>query len=171
VFKTVDETDHRARVEEIHARHSVALLRYLTRFAGERHAAEDMLQETMLRVWRHRDSLPWDDDNRARGWLFTVARNVAIDADRMKRVRPAEVALSNLYDTKASTDTPDSALATDAMTRAFAELSETQKDVIRHLYFRGDTIEEVALRLGIPAGTVKSRAHYGIRALRAAVGA
>jgi RNA polymerase sigma-70 factor, ECF subfamily len=165
----MDDTHHRARIEEIHAKHSLALLRYLIRFAGERHAAEDMLQETMLRAWRHRDSLPWDD-NGVRGWLFTVARNVAIDADRMRRVRPAEVALTDLNDTAAVADsTPDSALAAQEMARAFAKLSKMQREVIRHLYFRGDTIEEVATRLGIPAGTVKSRAHYGVQALRAAV--
>jgi RNA polymerase sigma-70 factor, ECF subfamily len=164
----MDDTHHKARIEQIHAKHSLALLRYLIRFAGERHAAEDMLQETMLRAWRHRETLPWDE-NGVRGWLFTVARNVAIDADRMRKVRPAEVALTALNDTAAASDTPDSAIATQAMVRAFAELSEMQQDVIRHLYFRGDTIEEVATRLGIPAGTVKSRAHYGVQALRAAV--
>jgi RNA polymerase sigma-70 factor, ECF subfamily len=166
----MDDTHHRVRIERIHAEHSFALLRYLIRFAGERHAAEDMLQETMLRAWRYRETLPWDE-NGLRGWLFTVARNVAIDADRMRRVRPAEVALTALNDTAAATDTPDSALATQAMVSAFAELSTMQQDVIRHLYFRGDTIEEVATRLGIPAGTVKSRAHYGVQALRAAVAA
>jgi RNA polymerase sigma-70 factor, ECF subfamily len=164
----MDDTHHRARIEAIHAKHSLALLRYLIRFAGERHAAEDMVQETMLRAWRHRDSLP-GDENGVRGWLFTVARNLAIDADRMRRVRPAEVALTDLNDTVAAADTPDSALAAQEMARAFAKLSEMQRDVIRHLYFRGDTIEEVATRLGIPAGTVKSRAHYGVQALRAAV--
>ena len=171
MLQTIDETDHRARIEAMHAKHGVALLRYLTRFAGERHAAEDMLQETMLRAWRHRETLPWDDDNRTRGWIFRVARNVAIDADRMRRVRPAEVALSDVGDVPVSPDTPDSAIAVEAMTTAFAKLSEMQRDVIRHLYFRGGTIEEVAARLGIPVGTVKSRAHYGMRALRAAVGA
>ena len=62
-----------------------------------------------------------------------------------------------------------SAIAAQEMARAFAELSEMQRDVIRQIYFRGDTIEEVATRLGIPEGTVKSRAHYGVQALRAAV--
>jgi RNA polymerase sigma-70 factor (ECF subfamily) len=164
----MDDTHHRARIEQIHAKHSLALLRYLIRFAGERHAAEDMLQETMLRAWRHREALP-GDENGVRGWLFTVARNVAIDADRMRRVRPAEVTLTDLNDTAAASDTPDSAIAAQEMVRAFASLSETQRDVIRQIYFRGDTIEEVATRLGIPAGTVKSRAHYGVQAMRAAV--
>jgi RNA polymerase sigma-70 factor (ECF subfamily) len=164
----MDDTHHRVRIEQIHAEHSLALLRYLIRFAGERHAAEDMLQETMLRAWRHRDALP-GDENGVRGWLFTVARNVAIDADRMRRVRPAEVALTDLNDAVAAPDSPDSALAARDMVRAFANLSEVQRDVIRQIYFRGDTIEEVATRLGIPAGTVKSRAHYGVQALRAAV--
>jgi RNA polymerase sigma-70 factor (ECF subfamily) len=166
----MDDTHHRARIEELHAKHSLALLRYLFRWAGERQAAEDMLQETMLRAWRHRDSLPWDE-NGVRGWLFTVARHVAIDADRMRRVRPAEVELTDLADAAVAADTPESALAAQAMVHAFAELNQLQRDVIRRLYFRGDTIDEVAAGLGIPAGTVKSRAHYGVQALRAAVSA
>src|SRR5206468_9638806 len=110
------------RIEQIHAKHSLALLRYLIRFAGERYAAEDMLQETMLRAWRHRDKLP-GDENGVRGWLFTVARNVAIDADRMRRVRPAEVALSDLNDTVAAPDSHDSAIAAQEMARAFSAVS------------------------------------------------
>jgi hypothetical protein len=87
----------------------------------------------------------------------------------MRRVRRAEVALTDLNDAVAAPDSLDSALAAQGHG---PDVRETERDAARHDppdLLPGDTIEEVAARLGIPAGTVKPRAPYGVQALRAAV--
>jgi RNA polymerase sigma-70 factor (ECF subfamily) len=137
----------------------------LTRY--ERQAAEDLLQETMLRVWRHMDSLPTGEES-VRRWLFTIARRVAIDAARMRRVRPSEVSLLEAGHAAAD-DTTNSALAVQTVVGAFHRLSEDHRSVLTELYFRGSSVEEVSRRLTLPAGTVKSRAHYAMQSLRAAM--
>ncbi|MGJ6967676.1 sigma factor [Streptosporangium sp. G11] len=70
---------------------AVPLRRYLVRLTqGQPEAAEDLLQETVLRAWRKVDDLPKEAES-LRRWIFTVARNVVIDAVRTRMARPAEV--------------------------------------------------------------------------------
>src|SRR5688572_22142812 len=66
--------------------HQHSLLNFATRLTGDRAAAEDVVQETFFRAWRHPESFA--DGTSARGWLITVARNVVIDRVRAKTVRP-----------------------------------------------------------------------------------
>src|SRR3954451_2580524 len=81
-------SDAERRLAEVHATHARSLMRFLLSLTrNERHAAEDLLQETMLRVWRRWDLLP-DGEENVRRWLFTIGRRVSIDAARMRRVRP-----------------------------------------------------------------------------------
>src|SRR4051794_41013629 len=99
-----------ATMESVHAIHARPLLRFLMGLTrNERTAAEDLLQETMLRVWRNIGSLPSDEES-PRKWLFTIARRVAIDAARARRVRPSEVSLVEADQMK-TVDTTDGALA------------------------------------------------------------
>jgi RNA polymerase sigma-70 factor (ECF subfamily) len=159
------------RMTALHTEHAAALLSYLTRFTGgNRQSAEDLLQETMLRAWRRLDSVPGEPEN-ARRWLFTVARNVAIDAIRRKRARPPEV---DLLETDAAfgagpDSTTDTVVAIDSLRRGLRGLSSMHRRVLSELHVRGHTAGETAERLGVPVGTVKSRAHYALRSLRAAV--
>ncbi|WP_203821593.1 sigma-70 family RNA polymerase sigma factor, partial [Paractinoplanes ferrugineus] len=144
------------------------LLRFLLGLTrNQRPAAEDLLQETMLRAWRHRDSLPAEEEN-ARRWLFTIARRVAIDAVRSRQSRPTEVSLVEA-DQINSVDGVDGAMALHDLKVAFQRLSSEQRLVLQELHIRGASIEEAAQRLGVPAGTVKSRAHYAMRVLRTAL--
>ena len=159
------------RLTELHARYASVLLRYLAGFtAGNRQSAEDLLQETMIRAWRHLDDLPAEPEQ-TRRWMFTVARNVAIDAIRRKQARPAEV---DLHDPDAvlepvPDDTSGTVLAVDSLRSALAGLSAVHRRILDELYVQGRTPGETAKLLGVPVGTVKSRAHYALRSLRAAV--
>lgn len=156
---------------ELHTTHAPDLLSYLTGFTGgNRQSAEDLLQETMLRAWRRLDSVPSEPEN-ARRWLFTVARNVAIDAIRRKRARPPEV---DLLETDSAfgagpDSTTETVVAIDSLRRGFRALSSMHRRILSELYVQGHTAGETAERLGVPVGTVKSRAHYAMRSLRAAV--
>jgi RNA polymerase sigma-70 factor (ECF subfamily) len=158
------------RLTDLHTRYASILLFYLNGFTdGNRQSAEDLLQETMIRAWRHMESVPQDPDQ-TRRWMFTVARNVAIDAIRRKRTRPSEVELFESDSLDAGPDTTtDTVMAMETLRTALTSLSRSQRFILTELYLRGRTANEAARRLGVPVGTVKSRAHYALRSLRAAI--
>src|SRR4051812_39759686 len=75
----------------LYEQHAAPLLSYAIRLTGgDRGRAEDVVQETLLRAWRHPEALD-PDRGPVRSWLFTVARNVAVDAHRARKSRPTEV--------------------------------------------------------------------------------
>src|SRR6476469_3768981 len=90
------EGKHMGTMDSVVAAHGPALLAYATRLTGgDRHAAEDVVQETGLRAWRHVDRLT-EDRGSVRGWLMRVAHNIAIGQHRGRRARPTEVELPEL---------------------------------------------------------------------------
>ncbi|KQX65805.1 sigma-70 family RNA polymerase sigma factor [Angustibacter sp. Root456] len=154
-------------MRQLHDEHAAALWRYCLRLtAGDRARAEDVVQETMLRAWRR---LPDLDDTRMslRPWLFTVARRIVIDEWRSQRARP-EVAVAELPES-ASDDESDQLLLSWTVAEALTHLTAEHRAVLRECYFRGRSVAEAARRLGVPEGTVKSRTHYALRALRLAL--
>ncbi|GLY00672.1 MULTISPECIES: sigma-70 family RNA polymerase sigma factor [Actinoplanes] len=157
------------RIDALHADHYASLLRFLIRLThGEQQTAEDLAQETMLRAWRHADRLP-DDFGGERRWLFAVARNLVIDLFRTRRSRPAETPVLDLGWVPASGDSSEAAIAVQSVLTAFTRLTDAQRDVLTDLHLRGEEAGVVAARLRVPVGTVKSRAHYALRALRDAM--
>jgi RNA polymerase sigma-70 factor (ECF subfamily) len=122
----------------------------------------------MIRAWRNIDRVPVEDENQRR-WLFIVARRIAIDAARSRRARSAEVGPSHL-DTESSVDSSTEAVvAADTLRRAIRSLSPDQRIILNEVYIHGRTMNEVARRLGIPQGTVKSRSFYALQVIRDAV--
>ncbi|RKR86729.1 RNA polymerase sigma-70 factor (ECF subfamily) [Micromonospora pisi] len=159
-----------ARMQALHADHAEPLYRFLLRLTwGERYLAEDLLQDTMLQAWRHLDRLPTEAEA-LRRWLFTVARRIAIDAARARQARPTEVGVTDMTQLAESTDATEGVVAVQTVRRALPKLTPAHRAVLVELYFLGRSTDEAAARLGIPEGTVKSRAHYALRALRAAIG-
>lgn len=133
---------------------------------GDVQAAEDVVQETMLRGWQHADGLV---PERAGSWLRTVARNIAISSyHRRRRARPQEVPLTE-NDVPAAGDGMDGREDTWLIAAAINGLRPKHKDVIVELYYHRRPVAEVARMLGIPEGTVRSRCYYGLRALHRAL--
>ena len=99
------------------------LLAYALRLIdGDRSRAEDIVQETLVRAWRHLDRLD-EDAGPVRPWLFTVAQHLAIDAHRARRARPPEVgeaALASVPDLDQVEGALDRIIVTDALQRAVA---------------------------------------------------
>lgn len=153
-------------VRALYAEHAAPLLRYALRMTdGDRQRAEDIVQETLLRAWMHPEAIA---DRPARPWLFAVARNLAVDAHRARKARPHEVGESALS-LVAVPDEADRVLESWAVADALAALRPDHRRVLLETYYRGRSVAEAATVLGIPAGTVKSRAFYALRALRLAL--
>ena len=155
-----------AFIRALYAEHGGALLRHALRLAGgDRQRAEDLVQETMVRAWRHPGALA---GRPARPWLFAVARNLAVDAYRARQSRPPEAGQAAL-DMLPADDDADRTLESWAVAEALASLRPDHRKVIVETYYRGCSVAEAAATLGIPAGTVKSRTFYALKALKLAL--
>ncbi|WP_245594345.1 sigma-70 family RNA polymerase sigma factor [Actinospica robiniae] len=163
-----------ARLRALHDQYSGQLFGYVLRQThGDRQAAEDIVQETLLRAWTHPDALD-PAKGSVRAWLFAVARNLVIDAARARQARPREVAAERLgEDWAASVPDPgedafERSLNALQVAEVLEQLSPEHRSVLVETYYRGATVAEAAKTLGVPPGTVKSRTYYALRALRSA---
>jgi RNA polymerase sigma-70 factor (ECF subfamily) len=139
---------------------------YVRRLAGgDRQLAEDIVQETLLRAWQHAGDL---DVERARPWLFTVARRLIIDADRGRRARPQQTPVA-FVEESSTRDELDAALDACLLLDALGALAPAHREVIVESFYRGRSTREIAARLNVPDGTVRSRMFYALRALRLAL--
>lgn len=148
--------------------HAGPLLGFVLRLnGGDRGAAEDVVQETLLQAWRHPEAL---DPARGplRPWLFTVARRLVIDQHRARRARPPEVGDDGLADLPAD-DGIDAALDRWVIADALDSLTAVHREALLHTYYAGRTVTEAARVLGVPPGTVKSRVFYALKALKLAL--
>ena len=155
-----------AFVRALYAEHGGALLRYALHLtSGDRQRAEDLVQETMVRAWRHPEALA---GRPVKPWLYAVARNLAVDSWRARRARPQETGQAAL-ELLPSDDDTDRTLESWIIADALASLRPAHRRVIIETYYRGRSVTQAAAALGIPAGTVKSRAFYALKALKLAL--
>lgn len=134
--------------------------------------AEDLAQETFLRVHQAIGRFAPDGPATLGGWILTIARRLCHDRARGARLR-VEVAMGDGMETAAATRTPEEAaeeanLAT-ALYAALAALSEEQRAVFALREWDGLEYEEIAAIEGVPVGTVRSRLARAREALRAAL--
>jgi RNA polymerase sigma-70 factor (ECF subfamily) len=168
-LRSMPSADAEAKVSQLYRENSAYVLRYVTRLLRDRYLAEDVVQETMLRAWRHCDELS-PEKGSMRGWLIRVAHNIAMDKLRMRRSRPAEVAEESAPEGVLA-DHADAVVTALQVQHALSRLSPGHRDVLELMYLNGFTAKETAERLGIPEGTVFSRSHHALRILRRALGA
>lgn len=155
-------------MQRLHDEHAAALWGYCVRLTGnDRAHAEDVVQETLLRAWRH-PSVFDESRGSARAWLFTVARNIVIDEWRGSRSH-REYAVGEVPEVADSVDRTDQLLLSWVVADALSKLSPEHRAVLVECYYRGEPVAEAARRLDVPEGTVKSRTHYALRALRLAL--
>jgi RNA polymerase sigma-70 factor (ECF subfamily) len=159
-MRRADEALVRALFEE----HGRAMLAYATRLTGDRPAAEDVVQEALIRAWRNADSLV-NGRGSVRSWLLTIVRNLVRDQIRARRARPTEVE-ETPDAVPLEPDHADQVVDSVVVLAALDDLSAEHREVLAQVYLHGRTVHEAARRLGIPPGTVKSRSYYGLRALR-----
>jgi RNA polymerase sigma-70 factor (ECF subfamily) len=150
-------------VAAIYRDHGAALKRFvLSASRGDPHLADDVVQETVLRVWQQAPQITGS----LRSYLFRTARNVMIDNYRKAQRRPQEAGERDVPDQADAAGHIDDLLNKVLMEEALLRLSAEHREVLVALHYRRHTVQEASAHLKIPAGTVKSRAFYAVRALR-----
>lgn len=150
-------------VRTLHDAYAGPLYVFAYRRLRDSQAAEEVVQDTLVRAWRARDRY---DETRGpvSAWLFTIARNLVTDRVRHRQTRPETSTLpATLTD---PVDEIDRMLETWQVADALSGLSPAHREAILTCHYRGHTVTEAATMLGVPDGTVKSRLYYGLRALR-----
>lgn len=124
------------------------------------------MQEALLRAWRNPRILE-QGTAASKAWLYAVARNFAIDECRSARAR-REIGSERLPE-RSRSDNTDTTLNAWLIADALSQLKPEHRVVIVRAYYRGESVAELAKALHVPQGTVRSRMHYGLRALRLAL--
>ena len=144
--------------------HADEMYGYALRALGDRAAADDAVQEAFVRAWRAAGS--YDTSRPLRAWLFAILRNVVVDEARARSRRPEP------------TDTPVEPADLERMDHlvdewvvheALRRIRTDQRIVLVETFYRRRPYADVARELGIPEGTARTRAYYGLRALRLAL--
>ena len=160
--------------EVILDRHGAAAFSLAYRMCGRRAAAEDVVQEAFLSIWR--SGMRYERSRGSvRGWVLGVVRNKAVDAFRREAVKSGR----DVHDEAAAEQLPGRDRTEIEVERredaerirgALAGLPSVQRHVIELAYFGGFTHTQIAELLELPAGTVKGRMRLGLKKLRLALG-
>ncbi|MFJ4222965.1 sigma-70 family RNA polymerase sigma factor [Microbacterium sp. NPDC089695] len=153
-------------LRDVHERHAAPLWRYVMSLTGDAAEADDVVQETLIRAWKAKGILD-DPPEKLGGRLFTVARNLVIDRVRSAQRRHEHTAVDQ--PDRPISDRVDQMFDAMLLQEALAAVSTLHREVIVRAYFGSMTTVELAEELQIAEGTVKSRLHYGLRALRLAL--
>jgi RNA polymerase sigma-70 factor (ECF subfamily) len=158
--------DVEAPVAQLYRRYGKRLYRFGVQQLGNEGLAEEMVQETFVRLWRAAGR--FDAEKSSVGtYLYVIARSVAADI----RKRPSSRSLMPVDDVDLPPipDDVDQILDSMVVREALDALGRGHADVIRLAHEEGLTQSQIAERLGLPLGTVKTRTFHGLRALRAAL--
>ena len=174
------ETEDRDCFAELVRRHERPLYSYLRRYTGSTEMAEDVFQSTFLQV--HLKCRQFAADRSFRVWLYAIATNQAIDAQRRRRRQPTvslqalgagdrpfaqgqALPKSMLSGDPAPPQQADQAECGRLLRQAVDELSGEMRTVLELVYFEGLKYREAAEVMNVPVGTIKSRVHTAVARL------
>jgi len=164
----VPRLDTEEGIRAAYRQHGGVLLHHAEQSLHDRGLAEEAVQETFVRAWRHAHR--YDPALASlRTWLFAILRNVVIDMACARSIRPSLSTEPDRLDAHGTAvhDDTDAVLTTWEVTEALDRLSEEHRRAIVETHLRSRSYTDVAAELGVPVGTVRSRVFYGLRALRA----
>jgi len=162
-----------AAFQTLYDRHHRGVFSFLLRSLGDRQAAEDLLQETFLRVFGHRED--YRPTAAFRTWLFTIARNLLIDHLRQRSGSPGLESLENLEPLLDAAATPlqqaEARELGERLQAAVLRLPPSQREVLLLSRFVGLSDAEIADMIGGSPGTVRVTLHRALRRVRTLLGA
>jgi RNA polymerase sigma-70 factor (ECF subfamily) len=155
----------------LYKNYAAAIFGSILKIVQNRELAEDLLQECFVKIWNNFNTF---DSNKGRlyTWMLNIARNTSIDALKSKQERNSQqnqelensvYTIDQQYQTNTNIDSI-------GLKRIVEALPEDQMEVLQKMYFEGFTQTEIADTLGIPLGTVKTRARQAIQKLRSVFG-
>lgn len=153
-------------IESLSREHSAALLGWARGRFSDPRDAEEVVAETLARAWRHYDQFDRDRGTQ-RSWLFGIARNVAVDHHRRGQRHLRAVSTADMLDSGADDVELDRLVESSHVRDALDRLTPEHRIVVVEAYYQGRTTQQIAATHGIPAGTVKSRVFYAMKAMRA----
>jgi len=155
-----------APLAALYRRYGRRLFRFGVQHLGDQGLAEEMVQETFVRLWRTAGR--FDAEKSSVGtYLCVIARSVAADIRKRPSCRP--LMSDGDVDVPPIPHSVDQILDSAIVREAFDTLGPAHAEVIRPAHEEGLTQQQIAGRLGLPLGTVKTRTFHGTRALRAAL--
>jgi RNA polymerase sigma-70 factor (ECF subfamily) len=169
IAKRLKQRDPSA-MAELYDRYAGLLYSVILRAVANQATAEDLVQETFLRIWNRIQTFDVER-GRLEGWMVTIARNRAIDYLRSMRSQPGE-ATATLEDLEHAglfvTRETEADLLTrrKAVSSALNRLNEEQRQVLELTHFQGLTQTEIAEKMRKPLGTVKSLVRSALKVLR-----
>lgn len=160
----------------LYDRYGASVFSLALRVLSDRQVAEELVQETFVRVWRQSSSYEAIRGALA-SWILGIVRNLAIDELRRRSARP-QAAIGDVTErlalVESAHDDPaeqvDARIRHETVTGALNQLPRAQREVLELAYFGGLSQSEIAARLGDPLGTVKTRMRLGLQKLRSILG-
>ena len=160
LFELVRRGDENALVELVNRYHS-PLYKFLCRFTGDIHLANDLVQETFTRLLIYQGAAP----DQFKSWMYALARNLARDHFRSRHYRYEQAA--DFSDDTLGFDPLQFTIGeNDDVTTALAALTADQREVIVLRFYHDLKLEEIAEITGAPVGTVKSRLFHALKRLK-----
>ena len=155
----------RLAMQVLFARHHLRVFRFVLRLVRDESVAEDLISEVFLDVWRQADR--FEGRSAVSTWLLAIARFKALSALRRKPDQELDDEAAEAIEDP--TDDPEAALGKKdkaaAMRKCLAGLSAEHREIIDLVYYHEKSVEEVAVIVGIPEATVKTRMFYARKKL------
>lgn len=156
-----------AAMAQLYDRYSSVVYAVALRVLGDTGAAEDILQEIFMQVWRKPESFEAGRGNLA-PWLAVITRNRAVDALRKRRPQ-TEISDNMMSIEPDMASETDRGRAVDKVRAVLKEMPAAQRSALEMAYFEGYSHSEISAKTGEPLGTIKTRIRAGLMILRKAV--
>ncbi|UHG94475.1 RNA polymerase sigma factor [Spirosoma oryzicola] len=156
------QTGQASAFATLHRNYSSALFNVLVGLVGDYERAEDLLQDSFVKIWTHIHHYD-PAQGRLYTWLLTITRNVALDELRSRKVHTKAVKYISQRSSELTQPVVNTGLVNGSV---FALLPPKQRQIMELLYQKGWTLLEIAKKLKLPLGTVKTRVRMAIQTLK-----